>query len=182
MSAATANDAGGGLDPAVFRRCLREVPGAVAVITTGAAGARTGLTATAVCSLSDSPPMLLACVNGSASAHPVIRDTGRFTINILADRHLDVAGHFAGRHGTEGEARFVDADWTVLAEGGSVLASAVASFDCVLEAEHHYGSHSIFIGRVQAAQARSGLDPMIYLNGKFGTFAASPPIAVSGDA
>ena len=163
----------GGLDPAEFRRCLREVPGAVAVITSGVAGARTGLTATAVCSLSDSPPMLLACVNGSASAHPVIRETGRFTVNILADRHGDVAGHFAGRQGTEGEARFVDADWTVSTEGGSVLTSAVASFDCVLEAEHHYGSHSIFIGRVQAAQARPGLAPMIYLNGRFGTFAPS---------
>jgi len=177
LSEAVSSLLDGGLDPAEFRRCLREVPGAVAVITSGAAGARTGLTATAVCSLSDSPPMLLACVNGSASAHPVIRETGRFTVNILADRHLDVAGHFAGRHGTEGEARFVDADWTVSAEGGSVLASAVANFDCVLEAEHHYGSHSIFIGRVQAAQARPGLSPMIYLNGRFGTFAAPPPAA-----
>ena len=173
MSAAFASDAGGGLNPAVFRRCLREVPGAVAVITTGVAGARTGLTATAVCSLSDTPPMLLACVNGSASAHPVIRDTGQFTVNILADRHLDVAGHFAGQHGTEGEERFADPDWAQLAGGGSVLASAVASFDCVLEAEHHYGTHSIFIGRVQAAQARSGLSPMIYLDGRFGTFASS---------
>jgi flavin reductase len=167
-------DGAGGLDPAEFRRCLREVPGAVAVITTGATGARTGLTATAVCSLSDTPPMLLACVNGSASAHPVIRDTGRFTVNILADRHLEIAGHFAGRHGTEGEARFVDADWTALAGGGSILSSAVASFDCVLEAEHHYGTHSIFIGRVEAAQARPGQPPMIYLNGRFGTFAAAP--------
>ena len=50
MSAAVSGDLSDGLDPAVFRRCLREVPGAVAVITTGAAGARTGLTATAVCS------------------------------------------------------------------------------------------------------------------------------------
>lgn len=173
MSTDTAPGAEGGLDPAVFRRCLREVPGAVAVITTGAAGARTGLTATAVCSLSDTPPMLLVCVNGSASAHPVICDTRRFTVNILADRHLEVAGHFAGRHGMEGEDRFVDADWTQLAAGGSVLASAVASFDCVLEAEHHYGTHSIFIGRVQAAEARSGLSPMIYLDGRFGTFASS---------
>ena len=162
------------MDPAVFRRCLREVPGAVAVITTGKTGARTGLTATAVCSLSDSPPMLLACVNGSASAHPVIRDTGRFTVNILSDEHVEVAGHFSNRHGTEGEARFVDPDWTELASGGSILSSAVASFDCVLEAEHHYGTHSIFIGRVEAAEARSGLSPMIYLNGQFGTFTAPP--------
>ena len=91
MSAAISSDADGGLDPAVFRHCLREVPGAVAVITMGEAGARTGLTATTVCSLSDTPPMLLACVNGDASAHPVIRDTGRSTVNILSDRHLDIA-------------------------------------------------------------------------------------------
>ena len=33
-------------------------------------GRRTGLTATAVCSLSDDPPSLLVCVNRNASAHP----------------------------------------------------------------------------------------------------------------
>jgi flavin reductase len=161
-------------DSADFRRCMRAVPGTVAVITTGETGARTGLTATAVCSLSDSPPMLLVCVNGNASAHPVIQRTGRFVVNILADSHLDLAGRFAGRDGVDGEGRFADGPWLQSESGASVLTTAIATFDCVLEAEHRYGSHSVFVGRVKAVASKTGQSPLIYLDGRFGSFAESP--------
>jgi flavin reductase len=164
------------LDPAEFRRCMRAVPGTVAVITAGEAGARTGLTATAICSLSDAPPMLLACVNGNASAHPVIRSTGRFAVNILADSHQELAGRFAGRHGAEGEDRFADASWIQSEGGASVLATAIATFECLLEAEHRHGSHSVFVGRVQAVTSNASQPPLIYLDGRFGTF-AEPAVA-----
>ena len=160
-----------GVDAAEFRRCMRAVPGAVAVITCGEEGARTGLTATAVCSLTDAPPMLLICVNSSASAHPVIRATGRFAVNILADDHHGIAGRFGGRDGAEGEERFVGARWLRRQAGAPVLAEARASFDCVLEAEYQHGSHSIFVGRVLAAASSESQSPLLYLAGRFGTFA-----------
>jgi len=160
-----------GVDPAEFRRCMRAVPGAVALITCGEEGARTGLTATAVCSLTDSPPMLLVCVNSGASAHPVIRQTGRFAVNLLSDNHQDIAGRFAGRNGAEGEQRFVGAAWVGLDTGAPVLAEALASFDCALEAEYQHGSHSIFVGRVLAAASGESQSPLLYLAGRFGTFA-----------
>jgi flavin reductase len=164
------------IDPAEYRRCMRAIPGAVAIITTGEDGARTGLTATAVCSLTDTPPMLLACVNMTASAHPVILRTQRFAVNVLTHEHLDIANTFGGRDGREGEARFTDAIWTRLGNGAPVLAEATASFDCVLEAEHQHGSHSIFVGRVLAAAARDDGSPLLYLGGRFGVF--SEPLRI----
>lgn len=159
-----------GVDMAEFRRGMRGVAGAVAVITCGEDGQRTGLTATAVCSLTDQPPMLLACVNNAASAHPVIRRTGRFAVNILARTQGAVAGRFAGRDGAEGEQRFAGAAWTRAEDGAPVLAEALASFDCVLEAEHRHGTHSIFVGRVIAVTAREDERPLLYHEGRFGTF------------
>lgn len=164
------------VDAAEFRRCMRDVAGAVAVITCGQDGMRTGLTATAVCSLTDQPPMLLACVNSTASAHAVIRETGRFAVNILSDAHLPVANRFAGRDGSKGETRFADARWVRLEDGAPVLAEAMASFDCLLEAEHCHGSHSIFVGRVQAVAASGDGRPLLYHAGRFGTF--QEPLAV----
>ena len=64
---------------------MRHLAGAVTVIATGAPGHRFGLTATAVCSLSDEPPTLLVCVNRPASAHDVISRNGNFSVNLLAD-------------------------------------------------------------------------------------------------
>ncbi len=69
------------MEPGDFRKAMRHCAGAVALVTVGREdGGRTGLTATAVCSLSDDPPSLLVCVNRNASAQllpAVVRDMAR---------------------------------------------------------------------------------------------------------
>lgn len=160
-------------DAAAFRGAMRLVPGAVAVIATGAAGARSGMTATAVCSLSDAPPMLLACVNASASSHPVIRARGHFSVNLLAEEQAAIAARFAGAGGAKGEDRFQLGDWTVLDTGAPVLRDAMAAFDCDLVAEHVHATHSIFVGAVRGIAARAAAPPLLYLAGGFGGFRAA---------
>ncbi|MDB5370777.1 MAG: flavin reductase [Roseomonas sp.] len=162
-----------GADPAAFREGMRAMPGAVAIIATGHAGERTGMTATAVCSLSDSPPMLLVCVNAAASAHPVIREHGHFAVNLLAEGQDEIAARFAGRGGLKGEARFGLGDWATLETGAPVLRDAMVSFDCALVAEHVHTTHSIFVGAVQGIASRPGAPPLLYLAGEFGGFRAS---------
>ena len=48
-----------------------------------------------------------------------------------------------------------------------MLRDAVASFECVLENAHDYGSHTILIGRVGDMASRSDSDAMLYLDGCF---------------
>ncbi|WP_159997397.1 flavin reductase family protein [Roseomonas sp. 18066] len=161
-------------DAATFRRCMRGQAGTVAVITCGAGDARTGLTATAVCPVTDTPPTLLVCVNANASAHPVITATGRFGVNLLAGGQQEIAARFAGRDGIAGAARYDGADWRQAEGGAPLLAAALVAFDCRLEAAHRHGSHTIFIGRIEAAQWREDTAPLLYLDGRFGQFAAPP--------
>ncbi len=153
--------------PDEFRSSMRHLAGAVTVIATGAVGERFGLTATAICSLSDDPPTLLACVNRSASAHDVIQKNRSFSINLLANDQASVAGHFAGRSGLKGEARFTGAIWQTLVTGAPILEHALAAFDCEVTQEHVFATHTIFIGRVVASAARDAGDPLIYLRGAF---------------
>lgn len=153
--------------PEEFRASMRQLAGAVTVIATGDAGQRFGLTATAVCSLSDDPPTLLVCVNRSASAHDLIQKNRTFTVNLLAGDQEKVAARFAGRAGLKGEARFEGAAWGRLATGAPVLDNALAVFDCEITQEHVFASHTIFIGRVVASAARGAADPLIYLRGAF---------------
>lgn len=167
MSEPSPAEASASIAPQAFRDGMRHLAGAVTVIATGAAGHRYGLTATAVCSLSDEPPTLLVCVNRTASAHDVIRDNGAFTVNLLADDQEDVAARFAGRSGLKGEARFTGDHWTTAVTGAPTLAHALASFDCEVTQEHVFATHTIFIGRVVAAAARDGAEPLIYLRGAF---------------
>lgn len=158
---------------AAFRGAMRLVPGAVAIIATGEAGARSGMTATAVCSLSDSPPMLLVCVNASASSHPVIRARGHFAVNLLAEDQSAIAARFAGAGGVKGEDRFHLGDWTTLETGAPMLRDAMAGFDCDLVAEHVHATHSIFVGAVRGIATRADAPPLLYLAGDFGGFRAA---------
>jgi flavin reductase (DIM6/NTAB) family NADH-FMN oxidoreductase RutF len=155
------------MDSQAYRAIMRHQAGAVTIIAVGDAGNRTGLTATAVCSLTDTPPTLLACVNRTASAHRPIRATCAFSINLLARDQLDLAMRFSGKAGLEGEQRFSDDEWQTLTTGAPVLRNALASLDCELADEHGFDTHSIFIGRVKDGAFREHAQPLLYFRGDF---------------
>ncbi|WP_246812333.1 flavin reductase family protein [Microvirga sp.] len=70
---------------------MRPLAGGVTIIATEHEGRRTGLAATAVCSVSADPPTVLICINAGASAHEPIRESGRFSVNLLARGQDDIA-------------------------------------------------------------------------------------------
>lgn len=154
------------MDPVTYRNVMRHQAGAVTIIAVGSPGTRTGLTATAVCSLTDSPPMVIACVNRKASAHAPIRDVRCFSINLLAQDQHDLAKRFSSKQ-LEGEARF-DADaWDTMVTGAPLLKGAIANLDCEVADEHTFDTHSIFIGRVRDARFREDIEPLLYFRGDF---------------
>lgn len=155
------------METQAYRAIMRNQAGAVTIIAVGDAGRRTGLTATAVCSLTDSPPTLLACVNRSASAHKPIQTIRSFSINLLARDQSELAMAFSGRAGLEGEARFAAEEWMTLVTGAPVLKNALATLDCELVDEHGFDTHSVFIGRVRDGRWRENVEPLLYFQGSF---------------
>ncbi len=137
------------------------------VIATGMPGSRTGMTATAFCSVSDSPPTILICVNKSASAYPIIRSTKAFSVNLLGTGHEDIADRFAGRTGLKGEERFAGGHWVTQETGAPIMADALANLDCELLQEQEPGTHSVFVGLVRAISCENSLDPLIFCRGGF---------------
>lgn len=158
------------MDADNYRAIMRHQAGAVAVIACGTDDARAGLTATAVASLSDQPPMVLACVNQAAWAHDVILIAKAFSVNLLSDAQQDVAERFAGKGGLKGEARFVGFQWRMLVTGSPILDQALASLDCELVEHHTFSTHSIFIGRVVAGEFRAAAKPLLYFRGDYWNF------------
>ena len=163
------------MDAQNFRDIMRHQAGAVALICTGKTGARFGLTATAVCSLTDDPPMILVCVNQTASAHDTIAATGEFSVNLLSDQHTELAGIFAGQTDLNGEARFKIKGyrWLKHKSGTPRLKEAIASLDCAVTDQQVFSSHSIFIGDVREGSFSAEATPLIYCRGSFSSLAAS---------
>ncbi len=149
---------------------MRHLAAHVCLITTaGPDGARQGLTATAVCSVSADPPTLLCCVNRQIAPFAAIRESGRFAVNVLGVEDRELAERFAGT--IQGEARFNTGVWTSLATGAPVLESALATFDCRLTRLEEVATHGILFGEIQSVRSRASIaEPLLYAHGAFGAF------------
>lgn len=138
------------VEPARFREAMSRLGAAVHVITTAGAGGRAGVTATAVCSVSDQPPTLLACLNRRSFACAALAENGVFCVNVLSADAEAAADAFAGRGGLSMEERFAGAAWTMLATGAPVLESAVVAFDCRVVEVKAVATHNVFFAAVEA--------------------------------
>ncbi|WP_375188177.1 flavin reductase family protein [Sphingobium yanoikuyae] len=136
------------IETQLFRAAMARLGAAVNIIVTDGPAGRHGMTASAVCSVSDSPPSLLLCINRSARIHDVLKDNGQLTVNVLAGGQAGLSGTFADKS-LDMEARFAAADWTMLGHGVPALTGALAAFGCAIASVVEMGSHSIFLCEVQ---------------------------------
>ncbi|WP_051341786.1 flavin reductase family protein [Pseudonocardia spinosispora] len=151
---------------------------ATSVTVVGAAhdGDRAAQTVSAMCSVSAEPPMLLVCVHRRSPVNALIRDSGRFSVNVLATRHDHVADTFAGRP-WPGKQRwdFTCGEWVGSDSGTPRLADALAFFDCAAHSTVEAGSHLVHIGRINTVRSEPGT-PLIYAGR---TYAAPSPVPPS---
>lgn len=148
-----------------FKLAMRRLAATVTIVTTNDDEGYHGLAATAVTSVSTDPPAILACVNRSASPSEVLMKRGRFAVNILHAENAALVPIFSGK--IKGPARFQHGVWSHL-DNVPVLAGAQAVLVCTLAQTTTFGTHTIFIGTVDAVRIRDEIDPLIYQDGYFG--------------
>lgn len=92
-----------------FVSAMRRLIATVTIITAGDASARAGMVATAVMSVSADPPSLVVGINREATVWQAVKDTGRFSVNLLATHHAPLVYPFSGQ--LQGEERFTLGEW-----------------------------------------------------------------------
>ncbi len=149
-----------------FRAAMRRLAGTVVLVTTADGDDWHGMTATAISSLSVSPPSLLVCVNRSAALHPVLLRTRQFCVNLLSSDHQALAAAFgAERHRTQ---RFAAGCWTMADPAGPHLADAPAVLFCFVERLIDHHTHTVVLAGVRRALARPATVSLIYHDGGYG--------------
>ncbi|CAB3733968.1 flavin reductase [Paraburkholderia rhynchosiae] len=158
---------------AEFKRAMRRLAATVTIISTAdKSGARHGMTATAVNSVSTDPPSLLVCINHSASIHSPLTSGKHFCVNVLTTEHEDLVSAFSGR--LTGSDRFKVGRWYNDAVTDSpYLENAQCNLFCEVDSIVSAGTHSIVIGKVVAVRVAEGIAPLIYTDGKL---SASQPL------
>jgi flavin reductase ActVB len=144
-----------------FRAALRLFASGVTVVTLRAGDRVHGLTVSAFTSISASPPLVAVVIDRHHLAHALLEEPGAvFAVNILCEEQREISDRFAF---VKDEDRFATGRWSSASTGAPVLADAVAWLDCTIHSRLDAGSHTIYVGEVQASAAPSGeRRPLVY--------------------
>lgn len=141
------------LDPDRLRETLAHFPSGVTIVTTADRdGTWWGFTATAFCSLSAQPPLVLVCLAKSARCHEAFLDAESWVIHVLGSRHTDLATRFASK----GVDKFAAGGFGMNADGLPVLEGACSVLECSAYARYDGGDHTILVGLVTACRTDGG--------------------------
>jgi 3-hydroxy-9,10-secoandrosta-1,3,5(10)-triene-9,17-dione monooxygenase reductase component len=146
------------VDSAAFRQVLGYFATGVTVITAHGPDEPVSL----------DPPLVLFCAAHSSSTWPLIREAGKFTVNILAEDQEHVSRAFAAKDVD----RFEAVGHRDSAHGSPILNDTLAFVDCEIEAMHEAGDHVLVVGRVlELGVQRDGVGPLLFFRGGYGNFA-----------
>lgn len=136
------------VDAGTFTAGMALLAGAVNVVTTQGASGPSGFTATAVCSVSAEPPVLLVCLNESSSAAPAFGAADTLCVNTLSAAQAGVAQAFGGK--VPMAERFAAGRWRAGASGAPVLEGTLVSFEARIVQAQKMGTHRVLFCEVVA--------------------------------
>ncbi|MQB00647.1 MAG: flavin reductase [Actinobacteria bacterium] len=150
----------------LFRTVMANFPAGVTIVTaTTQAGEPRGLTVSAFCSVSLTPPLLLVCIDRTSNTLPAIRQSNGFTVNFLAADRTDLAMRFASK-ATD---KFVDVAYRdpSISEGGPILEDSSAYSACKVNHSLKVGDHWIFVGEMEEGEFWEDRAPLVYCRREF---------------
>jgi flavin reductase (DIM6/NTAB) family NADH-FMN oxidoreductase RutF len=168
---------------AAFREALAHFASGVTIVTAHGSEGLVGFTATGFTSVSLSPPLILVCVNKTASAYDGVIGASHFAVSVLGEDQRWLAERFA----TSGIDRFqgVTLHPGIAFQGGALslpapapqalplplISGALAHIECRPHARHDAGDHTLLVGEVLCASTSTGR-PLLHFARNFGALAA----------
>ncbi|WP_104116274.1 flavin reductase family protein [Arthrobacter sp. B1805] len=153
------------IDHDLFRSTAGRYASGITIITGHHDQGPIGFTCQSFYSVSVNPPLVSFSVMKTSITYPRIRDTGSFTVNVLARNQEALSNQFA-RRGTD---KWAGIPWSPTTQGNPIVEGSLAWFDCTIWAEHDAGDHLIVLGRVieLGTSPDRDPDPLLYFQGQY---------------
>ncbi|MQY45111.1 FMN reductase [Rhizobiales bacterium RZME27] len=149
-----------------FRDAMSRLAAAVHVVTTDGPAGRAGFTASAVTSVTDTPPTLLVCLNRASSVAGLFEKNNVLCVSTLTASQENISRAFGGS--TPQEERFATGEWMVGDTGAPVLKNALVSFDCRIESAVASGTHHVLFCQVLGMHTGSDdEDALVYFRRRY---------------
>lgn len=147
------------IDTRELRHCFGRFATGVTVVTYEVNDVNMGITANSFTSVSLDPPLLLIAIDRKANSCEKLRDRA-FTVNMLSDKQVDIAWHFAGRQ---------KEDLVIHWEKGSlaprIKEGTLGWLECKPWRSYDGGDHVLYLGEILEFQYYEG-NPLIFFTGK----------------
>jgi flavin reductase (DIM6/NTAB) family NADH-FMN oxidoreductase RutF len=153
------------MDSDTFRSVLGRFASGVTILTArDASGADHGMTVSAFSSLSLDPPLVLFCVDHTASMHGLLTSDPppACGISILSSNQEAWSRRFAD----ESEQRFDGIAYSRGEQGVVLLDDALAHLECTIIQLVETGDHTLCIARLDRAEPLNGR-PLLYYRGGY---------------
>lgn len=160
------------IDKHTFREAMARLAAAVNIITSDGPAGLCGSTASAVCSVSDEPPILLVCINRASRNNRILKSNQRLCINVLRADQQALALEFS-RAGSDAQARFSSGDWShtdadlTSEKTLPALTDALVSLDCSITDSTEIGTHTVFYCTVNGARFGTQGNALVYFGRDF---------------
>lgn len=149
----------------LFRNAMGNFCSGVIVATGLLDGQPVGFTAQSFVSLSLEPRLIAICPAKTSRSWPLIRDSGYFCVNVLAEDQVELSNTMA----KSGQDKFETVEWHKGGTGSPVLSGAICTIECRLDVEHDAGDHTIAVGEVlDYSVGRKASMPLLFFRGSYG--------------
>ena len=153
---------------AEFRQTMAAFASGVTVVTTRWQGVAHAMTATAFCSVSLDPPLVLVCVSRQSRFHAAVTQAGGWAVSLLSAGQEGVARHFANS-GRRLQTQFDELPHTPgPVTDAPLIDGALGWLECTTYGMHDGGDHTILVGRVERSSRDQALkEPLTYYRGTY---------------
>lgn len=155
--------------PAVrFREVMGHFATGISVVTTFDGPRPAGITVNAFSSVSLEPPLVMVALDRRRFITPMVRNAGRYAVNVLGSDQQALSDCFAHAPVSPGREDFCGAAWQPGPTGLPLIDGAIATLECTIVETFSAGDHDLFIGRVDSLEEhRSDAAPLLYYRRRY---------------
>jgi flavin reductase (DIM6/NTAB) family NADH-FMN oxidoreductase RutF len=143
----------------------------VSVVTTTSDGRPEGITVNALAPVSLQPPLVMVALDRRRFITPMVRELGRYAVNVLGEDQQALSDCFAHAAVKPGREDFCGAAWHGGPTGLPLIDGAIAGLECTVVETYPAGDHDLFIGRVDALEdggpAAEEIGPLLYFRRRY---------------
>lgn len=136
----------------------------VSLVTSLHSGKKNIFTVSWLCTVSNHPPLIMISVGKNRYSYNLIKNSGKFVINIpniKMIKEVIYCGNVSGKEKDKFKER--ELEFTISENGGIILDRSIAFLECEIQKELDIGDHMLFIGKIIDA----GAEEAVYKNGNW---------------